>query len=102
ATGIEGGVGSAEDDDAAMLRPFGEVAVAPDVGETLEIRRTIACAVGIVPEPDGHRRERSRADEFALPGRQRPAVLVEYIHRHAEMRPLDLAAPDRLGRHAAD
>jgi hypothetical protein len=34
------------DDDAAMLRPFGEIAVAPDIVEPLEIGRPVFLAVG--------------------------------------------------------
>ena len=52
--------------DAAMRGPFGEIAVAPDIGEALEIGGAVFRAVGIVPEADRHRRERLGADQFAL------------------------------------
>ena len=65
AAGIERGVGAAVDDDAAMLGPFGEVAVAPDAGEALEIGGAVLRAVGVVPE----RRSASRGTAWCRPAR---------------------------------
>ena len=65
AAGVERGVGAAVDDHAAVRRPLGEVAMAPDVGEALEIGGAVFRAVGIVPEPHRHRRERLGADQLA-------------------------------------
>jgi hypothetical protein len=53
AAGIERRVRAAMDDHAAMRRPFGEVAMAPDIVETLEIGGAIFDAVRIVPEATG-------------------------------------------------
>ena len=96
AAGIERRVGAAVDDHAAVLGPLGEVAVAPDVGEALEVGGAVFLAVGIVPEADRHRRERRGADELALLAAHRLAVVVEDVDRHAEAAALDLAAPHRL------
>src|SRR5690606_35174791 len=86
------------DDHAAMLCPFGEVAMAPDIVEALEIGRAIFRAVGIVPEADGHRRERFGADQLALFADNGFAIVVPDIHAKAEAWSLDLALPDRLHR----
>src|SRR5690606_11436903 len=86
------------DDHAAMLCPFGEVAMAPDIVEALEIGRAIFRAVGVVPEADGHCREGLGADQFALFAENRFSIVVPDIHGKAEARPLDLALPDRLDR----
>ena len=45
AAGIERRVGAAVDDDAAMLGPFGEIAVRPDAGKALEIGGAVFRAV---------------------------------------------------------
>src|SRR5579863_167765 len=58
ATRLERRVGSPEDDDAVVFGEPRPVAVTPDAGETREVRRPVLRAVRIVPEPDGHRRER--------------------------------------------
>ena len=100
AAGIERGVGAAVDDDAAMRGPFGEVAMRPDAGKPLEIGAPVLRAIRIVPEHDRHGREGHGADELALLAPDRAARLVEHIDRHAEARPLDLAAPDGLRRYA--
>ena len=79
---------------AAACGEHGEIAVAPDVREALEIRGAVAAAVGIVPETDGHRREGRGADEFALQALQRPAVVVEDLDVHPEPAALQFAAID--------
>ena len=80
-------------------RPLGEVAVAPDAGEALEVGGAVFRAVGIVPEADRHRRER-RACRRARPCSPASglAVVVEDVDLHAEPAALDLAAPDRQRR----
>ena len=88
------------DDQPAMRRPFGEVAMAPDIVEAVEIGGVIAAAIGIVPEADRHGGKRLAADQFALAARQRRTVLVPDVDGEAEARPLDLALPDRLVRNA--
>src|SRR5690606_8165987 len=90
AAGIERGVGAAMDHDAAMGGPFGEVAMAPDIVEALEIGGAVFRAIGIVPEHDGHGRKGACADELALFAAHRPAVIVPDIDRHAEARALYL------------
>ena len=88
------------DDHAAMRCPFGEIAVAPDILETLEIGGVVFLAVGIVPESDRHRGEGPGADELALLLPDRTRLVVPDVDGHAEPRRLDLARPDRLDRHA--
>ena len=74
AAGVERGVGAAVDDHAAVLGPFGEVAVAPDAGEALEIGGVVFGAVGIVPEADRHRRNGRVQTSSPLPeGSGRPS-----------------------------
>src|SRR5262249_19076516 len=86
----------AVDDKAAMRRLGGEIAVAPDAGETREIGVVILAAVGIVPEANGHAGKRAAADELALVvDRCRLAVVGENVDGPAETRRLDLAAPNR-------
>ena len=79
AAGIEHRVRAAIDDDAAMLGQLDIVAMAPDVGEALEIGGAVFLAVGVVPESDRHRGEGRGADQLALlahapacPRRSRP------------------------------
>ncbi len=95
AAGIERRVGAAVDDHAAMLGPFGEIAVAPDVVEALEIGGVVFLAVGIVPEGDRHRGERPDADELALLLPDRLAVVVPDVDGHAEPGPW--ISPDQTG-----
>ena len=63
---IERRIGAAVDDHAAMPGPFGEIAMAPDIVEALEIGGVVLLAVRIVPEADRHRGEGAGADELAL------------------------------------
>src|SRR3546814_11559979 len=73
-----------------------------DLGIGLEIGGAIARAGGVGPEADRHARERLHADQLALLAAHRPAVVVEHLDRHAEAAALDLAAPNRAARIAAD
>src|SRR3546814_11481367 len=73
-----------------------------DLGIGLEIGGAIARAGGVGPEADRHARERLHADQLALLAAHRPAVVVEHLDRHAEAAALDLAAPNRADRIAAD
>ena len=86
AAGIERRVRPAVNDDTAVSGPLGEIAVAPDVRKPLEIGGVVFLAVGIVPEHHRHRRERLRADEFALLLDDVLSVVRPHIHRHAEAR----------------
>src|SRR5205807_10480745 len=58
AAAVERGVRAAVDDEAAVGQHLDPVAVPPDPGVHLEIALPVPDAVGIVPEPDGHRRHR--------------------------------------------
>src|SRR5262245_17500972 len=62
---VQDGVGAAVDDEAAVLRELGVVAVTPDAGIALEVRGAILRSVRIVPESDRHRGEGAHADELA-------------------------------------
>ena len=84
AAGIQHGVAAAVNDDAAVLGTLREVAMRPHALELLEVRAAQLGAVGIVQEAHRARREGLRADQLALPARQRCAALVEDVHRHAE------------------
>src|SRR5690606_21547721 len=86
---IERRIGTSVDDDAAMLRPFGKVAMAPDILEPLEIGCAVFRAVRVIPEHDGHRGKRPSADELALFAAHRLAVVIPYVDGKAKARPLD-------------
>ena len=86
----------------AALGERDPVAVAPDAGEVLEVRRAVARAVGVVPEADRHRRHRPGDDQLALLADQRAAVRRERLDRAAEVAAADLALPDRDQRRGAD
>src|SRR5262245_39741317 len=81
-----------------MLGPFGEVAMLPDVVESGEIGVLVFAAVWVVPKADRHGGERPGAHELPFAAPHRLAVLGEDVHRIAQPRPLDLAAPYRAGR----
>ncbi len=102
AAGIERGIGTAMNDEAAMGGDLGEIAVAPDIVKAGEIGVVIFLAIGIIPEHDGHGGKRLGANQFALFLFHRMAVVIQHIHGHAEHRPLDFAAPDAGQRIAAD
>ena len=105
---VERGVAAAVDDDAAVVRPRGEVALAPHAREPPEVRVPVAgpdlAERAVAPEAEGHRRERCGADQLAgaRAGRQGRAVLGPDVDGHAEHRSLDLARVDRAGGVAAD
>src|SRR5438552_4110601 len=63
---VERGVRAAVDDHAVVRAKLDPVAMTPDAGKTLEVRRAILRAIGIVPEAERHRRKRGGADELAL------------------------------------
>jgi hypothetical protein len=58
-------VRAAVDNDAVMLGELDIIAVAPDVGEPLEIGGAILLVVAIVPEADGHAGKGRGADQLA-------------------------------------
>ena len=74
---VERGVAAAVDDDAAVVGPRGEVALAPHAREPPEVRVPVAgpdlAERAVAPEAEGHRREGCGADELAgaRAGRQR-------------------------------
>src|SRR3546814_11202095 len=84
------------------LFPYTTLFRSPYVGIGLEIGGAIARVGGVGPEADRHARERLHADQLALLAAHRPAVVVEHLDRHAEAAALDLAAPNRADRIAAD
>src|SRR5690606_20431403 len=104
ATGIQRRVRSPVDHKPTVLRTFGPVAVTPHAREAVKIRRAIFCAVRIVPELNGHRRERRSADQLPLSfaRAQRTSLVVPHLHRHTEPRSLNFAWPDGPRRHPAD
>src|SRR3546814_11210916 len=79
-----------------------EVAVAPDARIGLEVGGAVALVVRVVPEADRHAGEGLHADQLALLAGHRPAAVVVDLYRHAEAAALDLAAPHRADRIAAD
>src|ERR1039457_6145877 len=82
-------------DHGPARRQLAVVAMAPDLGIAREIGLVVALAARVVPETDGHRRERPGADEFSFLPHQRAAVLVPDLDLHAEAAALQLAAPHR-------
>ncbi|TCU12656.1 hypothetical protein EV132_11592 [Rhizobium sullae] len=86
------------DDQAAMFRPFGEVAVVPDIVETLETGGAEFGAVIVVPKANGQGGKSARADQLALLAAHRPALVIPHIDGEAGAGPLNLAAPDRRYR----
>ena len=99
---VQHGVGAAVDDHAVVGRELREIAVAPDARVLLEVGGAEAPAVRIVPEAERNGGEGRRADELALLAAHAAPLLVEDLHPHAEAARLDLAAPDRPDRVAAD
>src|SRR5262249_12751183 len=83
--GIERRVRSAVDDHAVVLGDLDVIAVTPDIGEALEVRRVILRVSGIVPETERHRRKAGRAHALAalLAARgERLAVPIECFDLH--------------------
>jgi hypothetical protein len=104
AAGVQGRVRAAADNDAVMLGELDIIAVAPDVGELLEIGGAILLVVGIVPEADGHGGKGRGADQLALLAPERLAIVVPHFDLEAEAARLDLAAPngaDGIAEHEA-
>ena len=99
---VEGGVGAAVDDAAAVGEDLHPVAVAPHAGEVLEVRGAVPRAVRVAAETDRHRRHRLGDDELALLADQLPAVGVERGDRRAEVAARDLALPHRREGTPAD
>ena len=85
AAAVEGGVGAAGDGAGAVVGEGDPVAVAPHAREVGEVGGPQPRAVGVAPEPDGHRRHRRGDDQLAGGARRhRLAVGVERLHRAAE------------------
>ncbi len=102
AAGVQHRVGAAVDDDPAVRRQLHVVAMAPHARVALEVGCAVLAAVRIVPEPDGHRGKRLRADQLPLLAYDRRAGFVEDLDLHPECAHLDFAAPDWARRVAAD
>src|SRR4029079_14144875 len=76
ATAVERRVAATRDGARAALADRDPVAVAPDAGDVLEVRRPVARAVGVTPEADWHRREGLRDDELAEGSDHGPGIVV--------------------------
>ncbi len=88
--GVKASSGAAVDRHAAVPGPLGEIAVAPNV-EALEIGGAVPLAVEVVPS----RPTPTRKGEYepGSPAAERASVPRRPgVHRHAEPRPLNLAA----------
>src|SRR5690606_17134453 len=86
---IEGRIRAPMDDDAAMLGPLGEVAMAPDILEPVEVGGSILLAFRVIPEPDRHGGKWPGADELALFSAHGLPVIVPDIDRQPKPRSLD-------------
>ena len=84
--------------DAAPLGEHDPVAVAHDPGEVLEVRGSVARAVGVVPEAHGHRGHRLADDELAELADDWLAVRIERRRIDAEAWRAHLAGVDRQQR----
>ena len=65
--------------------------MAPHIRIDVEIGGPVLLVSGIVPEVDGHRGGRRRADEFALLVDHRLAVLVKGLDLHRKAPALELS-----------
>ncbi len=74
------------------------IAVTPHVRVFFEICGPVFFSVGVVPEADRHRRERSRAYELAFGAAYRLALLIEHFNFHSQTPALNFAAPYRQNR----
>src|SRR6185503_4339856 len=89
---IERCIGAAVDDEAVVRGDLDPIAMTPDAGKPLEVRRAVLAAVGIVPETDRHGGKRALAHELALLLADGTAVLVEHVDVEPETAALQLAA----------
>ena len=99
---VQRGVRAPGDDAAAVVEELHPVALAPDAREVLEVGRPIARSVGVVPEPDRHRRHRLGDDELAELADDGVAVRVVGGGRDAEAASGDGAGPHGQQRVALD
>ena len=101
ATGVQCRIRAAVDDEAASVATRDEVAVRPDSGETLEVRRSKTRSVVVPPEPDRPRGERRRAYQLtADPHRNIGSNIVDRPHVQAEGWSLNFPATHRFGGHS--
>ncbi len=86
-------------DYSSASLPAGEVAVSPDVGEPFEVGSPVAAIIGIVPELQRHRWERSGTHQFAFDMQfvDGSAVDIEHLDVHSETFALKLPNHYRLG-----
>ena len=99
AAGIERRVGAAVDDEAVVRGQLDIVAVAPDAGKALEVAARYLASSGSFQKPIGIDGNGAVQTSSPLsPRRDRLAVVVEDVDRHAEAAALQLAAPDRQRR----
>ena len=80
-------------DDATVFCQFDPVAVMPDIGILFEISPLVSGPVVVVPEADGHARERLGADQFAFHTFKRIAVVIKHFDRHTQAAHLDFTGP---------
>ena len=95
---VEGRVRPSVDDATAPRRDLDPVAVAPHTGVGVEVTGLVALHLRIVPEPQGHRRQRLGEDQFADLADHRPALRVERFHLGAQPAALNLARAHRQER----
>ena len=90
------------DHEAVLGRALGKVPLMPQPLEPVEVGGVVPLVVGVVPEAQGHGRERLPAHQLASdadPGGG--AAVVDHVHVHAQHRTLDLSGVDRSGGLAA-
>src|SRR5690606_4935203 len=102
AAGVEGGVGAAVDDGAAVFGELDEVAVGPDPGEGVEVGVLVALAVRVIPETHRHGGHRLATDQFAAAVADRLAVVAVGNGVHTEEAALDFAPAYRPQRGGAN
>src|SRR5690606_33872964 len=88
---VEGGVGTAVDDGAAVFGEFDEITVGPNAGEAVEVGVLVARVVRVLPEADRHGRQRLAADQFAPAVADRLTVIAVGHGVNAQESALDLA-----------
>ena len=102
AAGIQHRVRPPVDDHPVVLGDLREVSVAPDAGVLVEVCGAVARAVVGAEEAEGHGGEGAAAHELPFLAARRPSGVVEDGDVHSERQGLDLAAPHRRRRVAAD
>src|SRR5690606_17751522 len=96
--GVEDGIRAAMDDQPVVFGLLGIITMGPHAGKALEVGGAVAAAVRVVPEAQRHGWESANADQLALLTSDPLPLVVPYLHRHAQPRALQFAAPDWLQR----